>query len=286
MYSYKRASFGFLLVAVLAPTLLVGVDSLVLPTQQGRQHCRSQTQHALDSTTKFQYKNSLPTWRSQQHRRSIKKNRFDSLALHSSTESASGADDDATIADALEIPNGSSPVVTETRKLERLRKSLPFQNDDLDSLILKTCIPTVLNLMVVPLVNSVDTFWVGRLGLAMALAAQSAANQACFTLFFIIAFLPNMTAPLVASAVSSGDNEQARERVCESLFLCNLLGAIGTFALMVYPRQILTALLLPAGSPVLDYAAPYLRWRALGMVPSKVIKDTNNIFHEFIELRN
>lgn len=127
-----------------------------------------------------------------------------------------------------------------------------------------------MNLMVVPLVNSVDTFWVGRLGLAMALAAQSAANQACFTLFFLIAFLPNMTAPLVASAVSSGDEEQARERVCESLFLCNLLGAIGTVALMVYPRQILTALLLPAGSPVLDYAVPYLRWRALGMVPSLI----------------
>lgn len=270
MYNCKRASFGFLLVAVLAPTLLVGVDSLVLPTQQGRQHCRSQTQHALDSTTKFQYKNRFPTWRIRQHQQATAKNRFDSFALHSSTESASGADDDATIADALEIPNGSSPLVTETRKLERLRKSLPFQNDDLDSLILKTCIPTVLNLMVVPLVNSVDTFWVGRLGLAMALAAQSAANQACFTLFFIIAFLPNMTAPLVASAVSSGDNEQARERVCESLFLCNLLGAIGTFALMVYPRQILTALLLPAGSPVLDYAAPYLRWRALGMVPSLI----------------
>jgi putative MATE family efflux protein len=127
-----------------------------------------------------------------------------------------------------------------------------------------------MNLMVVPLVNSVDTFWVGRLGVAMALAAQSAANQACFTLFFLIAFLPNMTAPLVASAVSLGDEETARERVCESLFLCNLLGAIGTLALMIYPRQILTALLLPAGSPVLDYAAPYLRWRALGMVPSLI----------------
>jgi len=156
------------------------------------------------------------------------------------------------------------------RKLERFKKSLPFQKDSLDDMILKTCVPTVMNLMVVPLVNAVDTFWVGRLGLAMALAAQSAANQACFTLFFLIAFLPNMTAPLVASAVSSGDEEQARERICESLFLSNVLGAIGTFALMVYPRQILTALLLPAGSPVLDYAAPYLRWRALGMVPSLI----------------
>jgi len=159
---------------------------------------------------------------------------------------------------------------TKTRKLERLRKSMPFQNDSLDGLILKTCVPTVMNLMVVPLVNSVDTFWVGRLGVAMALAAQSAANQACFTIFFLIAFLPNITAPLVASAVSSGDEDLARERVCESLFLCNVFGAVGTLVLMIYPRQILTALLLPAGSPVLDYATPYLRWRALGMVPSLI----------------
>ena len=127
-----------------------------------------------------------------------------------------------------------------------------------------------MNLMVVPLVNAVDTFWVGRLGLAVALAAQSAANQACFTLFFLIAFLPNMTAPLVAEAVSSGDQELARKRVCESLFLCNILGMMGTVTLTVFPRQILTALLLPADSPVLKYAAPYLRWRALGMVPSLI----------------
>jgi MATE family multidrug resistance protein len=137
-------------------------------------------------------------------------------------------------------------------------------------IILKTAVPTVMNLMVVPLVNAVDTFWVGRLGLAVALAAQSAANQACFTLFFLIAFLPNMTAPLVAEAVSSGDKELARKRVCESLFLCNILGTIGTLTLTLFPRQILTALLLPADSPVLQYAAPYLRWRALGMVPSLI----------------
>lgn len=268
------ANLGVLLVAVLTPTILVGVDSLVLPSQQGQQQCRGQPRHALRPSKKNQYISRLPIWYSQQHRQATVNMGTYSFALHSSTESAlngeKSEDDDSTIPEALETPKVSKSLVTESRKLERLKKSLPFQKDDLDNLILKTCIPTVMNLMVVPFVNSVDTFWVGRLGLAMALAAQSAANQACFTLFFLIAFLPNMTAPLVASAVSSGDDEQARERVCESLFLCNLLGAMGTFALVVYPRQILTALLLPAGSPVLDYAAPYLRWRALGMVPSLI----------------
>jgi MATE family multidrug resistance protein len=276
---------GLLLVAILANTLLVGVDSLVLPTQQQQQQpCRGIQRNQRRRPQLLLKPLSLPTTISQQ-----RNEKQCSSALYSFTESTSppedpsiavnGAngssktsedgDDDGDATTAISISTATA-TTTQTRKLERFRKSLPFQNDTLDGLILKTCVPTVMNLMVVPLVNSVDTFWVGRLGVAMALAAQSAANQACFTLFFMIAFLPNMTAPLVASAVSSGDEEQARERICESLFLCNVLGAMGTFALMVFPRQILTALLLPAGSPVLDYAAPYLRWRALGMVPSLI----------------
>ena len=143
--------------------------------------------------------------------------------------------------------------------------------DELDSLILKTAIPNMLNLGVVPIVNAVDTFWVGRLGVALALAGQAAANQASFTLFFLISFLPNITAPLVASAVASGNQQEARQRVSESLFLCTVLGAVGTLALMLFPRPILTTLVVPpSAAPVLAYATPYLRWRALGMVPSLI----------------
>jgi len=285
MTTNKRTTpLGVLLVVILASTLVVGGDSLVFPTQQQRQQQhrqgfeRNQRQKSPLSLSRSRCISGLPTTVSQQRI----ENQYTS-ALYSSTDTdkdttTPSEDPSTAVNGANESVKNSEGVVdvddatslTQTRKLERLRKSLPFQNDTLDGLILKTAVPTVLNLMVIPLVNSVDTFWVGRLGVAMALAAQSAANQACFTLFFLIAFLPNMTAPLVASAVASGDDDQARERVCESLFLCNVLGAIGTFALMVYPRQILTALLLPAGSPVLDYAAPYLRWRALGMVPSLI----------------
>jgi hypothetical protein len=58
--------------------------------------------------------------------------------------------------------------------------------------------PSILNLVAVPLVNAVDTLYVGQLGLALALAGQSAANQnqASFTLFFLIAFDPSKKAPL------------------------------------------------------------------------------------------
>jgi len=139
--------------------------------------------------------------------------------------------------------------------------------DDLDKQILGTALPSMLNLAVVPIVNSVDTYWVGRLGSALALAGQAAANQAFFTLYFLIAFLPNITAPLVAKAVSAGDSEAAQSRVCESLFLSNVLGGIGTLALVGFPRVLLSAMVLSPTAPAMEFAAPYLRWRALSMIP-------------------
>ena len=135
----------------------------------------------------------------------------------------------------------------------------------------------MINLMVVPLVNAVDTFYVGRLRSPMALAAQSAANQCFFTIYFLAAFLPTITAPLVAEAIGKKDWEDAKKRVCESLFLSNVLGGLFCAILVLAPKTVLR-LVLPdslsaaaaamEGMTVLDYAVPYLRWRALGMVPA------------------
>ena len=137
----------------------------------------------------------------------------------------------------------------------------------LDRLILGLAIPSMINLAVVPFVNSVDTFWVGRMGIALALAGQAAANQAFFTLYFLVAFLPTITAPLVAAAVGSGQEEEAQARVSESLFLCNVLGALGTILLVGFPETSL-GLVLPAGAPAMEYAKPYLRFRGLGVIPA------------------
>jgi len=102
----------------------------------------------------------------------------------------------------------------------RLVSSLPRLSrngspDELDTKILSTCIPTMLNLMVVPIVNAVDTFYVGRLRSPLALAAQSAANQCFFTVYFLVAFLPTITAPVVARAIGEKKWDEARDRVCE-----------------------------------------------------------------------
>jgi putative MATE family efflux protein len=144
--------------------------------------------------------------------------------------------------------------------------------DELDTKILTTAIPSMLNLMVVPLVNAVDTFYVGRLADPLALAAQSAANQCFFTIYFLAAFLPTITAPLVADAIGRKDWDEAKRRVCESLFLSNVLGGIFCGFMVMAPQYVLRLVLPPslteAGGGVMQYAVPYLKWRALGMIPA------------------
>jgi len=140
--------------------------------------------------------------------------------------------------------------------------------DDIDRRIASLALPSMLNLAVVPIVNSVDTFWVGRMGNALALAGQGAANQAFFTIYFLVAFLPMITAPLVATAVGSGDTEAAQDAICESLFLSNLLGGIGTLLMVLSPRTVLKLVLSSKTAPAMQYAAPYLRYRSLSMIPA------------------
>jgi len=152
---------------------------------------------------------------------------------------------------------------------KRFLASLP-QLDELDKAILRTAIPNMVNLGIIPIVNSINIFFVGRLGIALALAGQTAANQASATLLFLISFLPNIMAPLVASAFASNNLPEARKKVSEILFLSNVFGALGTLLLVAFPKQILSVLVLPGDAPAMKFAVPYLRWRALGIIPSLI----------------
>jgi putative MATE family efflux protein len=156
-------------------------------------------------------------------------------------------------------------------KRTRFWKALP-RMDSLDRRILRTAIPTMINMAAVPVVNAVDTFWVGRLGMVLTLAGQAAANNAFFTLYFLVSFLPTLTAPKVAEAIvqsSNDDRHVARERVSEALFLSVLFGGLGTILLVAFPRVVLRWI-LPSHGAAFDYAVPYLRWRAISLVPALV----------------
>uniref|UniRef100_A0A7S4Q3N4 Polysaccharide biosynthesis protein C-terminal domain-containing protein n=1 Tax=Alexandrium monilatum TaxID=311494 RepID=A0A7S4Q3N4_9DINO len=141
------------------------------------------------------------------------------------------------------------------------------RGDALDRQIVRIALPSVVNLLILPMVNAVDTYWVGRMGNALALAGQGAANQVFSSIFWVIAFLPSVTTPLVAEAVASGDKAEARRRICEAGFLAGTMGLVGA-VILGFLTPVALRLVLAPGAPAEAYAQPYLRIRALSFVPA------------------
>jgi len=158
----------------------------------------------------------------------------------------------------------TSPVVVDSSQPPK--SALPC-GDALDRRILTLAIPAVLNFAILPLVGAVDTFWVGRMKEALALAGQAASNQVFSSTFWFISFLPSVITPLVAKAVGGGDNEAVQSRVGEAMFLGTLTGVIGCTLLALFPTQALS-LVLPPGAPARKFAEPYLFIRALTFIPA------------------
>merc|ERR1711871_186439 len=128
--------------------------------------------------------------------------------------------------------------------------------------IWKIALPAMLNLAIMPLVGAADTFWVGRMKDALALAGQGAANQIFNSAFWIISFLPSVVTPLVAKAASENDEKQIQERVGEAMFLATIMGVIGMVGLSLLPHRALD-LVLPTDGGARKFAEPYLKIRAL-----------------------
>jgi len=141
------------------------------------------------------------------------------------------------------------------------------RGDELDGKIAQIFFPSVANGMVVPLTGVVDTVWVGRMGDALALAAQGAANQLFNAVSYAVSFVPTVTVPLVAAAYARGDLTAARARTCESLWLSCTIGLVGTMILVGAPRTALL-LILPADALTMPLAASYLWLRSLSKVPA------------------
>lgn len=65
------------------------------------------------------------------------------------------------------------------------------QFDDLDKRITKIALPCIANFAINPLIGAVDLFWVNRMGNALAVAGQAAANQVFNTAYWMVSFLPS-----------------------------------------------------------------------------------------------
>jgi len=139
--------------------------------------------------------------------------------------------------------------------------------DALDLKISKLAVPAILNLLILPLVGIVDMMWVGRMQNALAIAGMQAANQVFSSSFWIISFLPTVVAPLIAKAAASGNKEAMEDEVAQAVWLGCLVGVFGSALLLGMPQRFLS-LALPAGAPAMEFAAPYIKWRALSFVPA------------------
>jgi len=150
-------------------------------------------------------------------------------------------------------------------EVARHRDWLP-RGDVLDGRIAALFFPSLANLMVVPLTGAVDTFWVGRMGDALALAGQGAANQLVQAFTFVASFVPTVTVPMVAKAFARGDLDEARDRACDSLWIACLFGLFATAILVGLPHFAIL-LVLPGDALSAPFAASYLRLRSLSMIP-------------------
>lgn len=141
--------------------------------------------------------------------------------------------------------------------------------DKMDKELIKISLPVIGNYAINPLIGAVDLFWVNRMGNALAVAGQSAANQVFSSAFWFCSFLPSVTATLVAKQHAKGDLDATQDAICQALFVGFFIAMIGTPAMFFCSNGALSSV-LQKGAPAMEYARPYLMIRAFAFLPSLI----------------
>lgn len=141
--------------------------------------------------------------------------------------------------------------------------------DELDMRLIKISLPVIANFAINPLIGAVDLFWVNRMGNALAVAGQAAANQVFNSAFWITSFLPSVTATLIAKEKAMGNEEGVQDSVCQALFVGVFMALASSALVFGKPNQVLSSVLAD-GAPAMAYARPYLIIRAFAFVPSLI----------------
>eukprot|EP00802_Teleaulax_amphioxeia_P008211 Tamp_08219.p1 GENE.Tamp_08219~~Tamp_08219.p1 ORF type:complete len:574 (-),score=106.56 Tamp_08219:641-2230(-) len=139
--------------------------------------------------------------------------------------------------------------------------------DKLDKTILLLSVPAIVNFMLVPLVGAADTFWVGKMNNAAALAGTGGANQIYSTTFWVLGFLPSVITPLVAQAYGAKDMEGVQRHIGEALFLSTVIGLLGC-AIVTLQSARLLGIVIPADAPAMAFAVPYFLCRGISFLPA------------------
>ena len=167
--------------------------------------------------------------------------------------------------------------------------------DKMDKDLIKIALPVIGNFAINPLIGAVDLFWVNRMGNALAVAGQAAANQVFSSAFWFTSFLPSgkskihnkcksllrkvfpsssflsfiVTATLVSKQHASGNEEGTQDAICQALFVGFFIAMIGGPLMYFNPNRALGAV-LTEGAPAMKYALPYLIIRSFAFLPSLV----------------
>ena len=141
--------------------------------------------------------------------------------------------------------------------------------DALDRRLIAIALPVIANFAIGPLIGAVDLFWVNRMGNALAVAGQAAANQVFNSVFWLTSFLPSVTATLISRQNARGDREGVQDAIGQALVVGILLALLSSSLLLLQPDRVLSSV-LPAGAPALKYARPYLFIRTFAFVPSLI----------------
>mmetsp|Transcript_23110 Transcript_23110/g.64078 ORF Transcript_23110/g.64078 Transcript_23110/m.64078 type:complete len:593 (+) Transcript_23110:303-2081(+) len=141
--------------------------------------------------------------------------------------------------------------------------------DKMDKELIKISLPVIGNYAIGPLIGAVDLFWVNRMGNALAVAGQAAANQVFSSAFWFVSFLPSVTATLVAKQHAQGNKEATQDAICQALFVGFFIALIGTPVMFFNSNWALSSV-LPQGAPAMAYAKPYLMIRAFAFLPSLI----------------
>ena len=141
--------------------------------------------------------------------------------------------------------------------------------DALDRRLIILSLPVIANFAIGPLIGAVDLFWVNRMGDALAVAGQAAANQVFNSVFWLTSFLPSVTATLISKENALNNTEGVQDAICQALVVGVFMALVSSMVLLGYPEQVLGSV-LPAGAPALRYAKPYLLIRAFAFIPALV----------------
>jgi len=136
--------------------------------------------------------------------------------------------------------------------------------DVLDQRIFALALPAILNFLILPLTGTIDLFFIGRLGSALATAGQAAANQVYSTAALLTSVVPVVTVPLIAKAHAAGDQQEVQRQVGGALFISFILGMLVTLLVSLGSSHWLLAL---TSAAVLPHSVPYLLYRLPGVVP-------------------